>query len=352
MIKKRQLTQLLSIFTILLFAALIVSGLGNSFTPLLFSASIAYLTFPVVRSLEHIGIQRHWAVFCVFIISLLGLFLLVIWLLPILLADMRNFIASLPNNIQLATNQLQEWALFYGIELNMQGARLGKLIEASAKHLSIDTLWTVTSLIKGLFSGLLNTLLTLLNLFLIPVFFFYIIKDFETYQARVKSWIPVAWQKKLFAKARQFNIIFQGYFRGQLIVASIQAIFYATMLSLLNVPFGFFIGLATGILTIIPYVGYSVGVIATILVLLANPTAPYQIIGVIITFSIAQVVESFYLTPKLVGNKVGLSELTTMLVLIIGGQLFGLIGMFIAIPTACLIKLILKDLKQSAKVWG
>src|SRR5690606_7831642 len=152
--------------------------------------------------------------------------------------------------------------------------------------------WSVTSIVKNLFAGVLNTLLTLLNFFLIPVFFFYIIQDYELLRKQIQSWIPKAWRATLTSKTKQFNEIFQGYFRGQLIVASIQAIYYATILSALGIQFGFFIGLATGFLTIIPYVGYTVGILATTLVLLSSPFHWPQIIGVIVTFGFAQIIES------------------------------------------------------------
>jgi predicted PurR-regulated permease PerM len=117
-------------------------------------------------------------------------------------------------------------------------------------------------------------------------------------------------------------------------------------LSIVGLKFGFIIGLLAGLVSIIPYAGFSLGFLASITMALANYSGPNLLIGIVVIFVVVQVLEGLVITPKLVGDKVGLSAFITMLALIIGGNLFGLVGMIIAIPCAAIIKSLISDLKR------
>jgi len=131
------------------------------------------------------------------------------------------------------------------------------------------------------------------------------------------------------------------------LVALILAVLYGGGLGIIGLKFGFLIGIVSGLLNIIPYAGFAIGLLSALVMSLAYFETILTPIGVIVVFVVVQLLESFLITPKLVGNKVGLSSLSTLLALIIGGNLFGTFGILIAIPLAAMTKKIVYELKSS-----
>ena len=162
----------------------------------------------------------------------------------------------------------------------------------------------------------------------------------------MKSFVPKSFLPKLTHYLNLGNVVLSGYIRGQLMVALALSVLYATGLSMVGLKFGVLIGLLSGLISIIPYAGFSIGFVTAIVMGLAHYSGMGQIAGIITVFVVVQALEGILITPKLVGDKVGLSAFATILVLIIGGNLFGLMGMLMAIPFAAIIKSILKELKR------
>lgn len=129
----------------------------------------------------------------------------------------------------------------------------------------------------------------------------------------------------------------------------ILSILYGFGLWATGLKFGLIIGLISGMISIIPYAGFTLGFLAAIIMGVANFTGVDTLVGIIIVFAIVQVLEGFIITPKLVGDKVGLSPFVTILVLIIGGNLFGLLGMLLAIPVGAIAQALLQDLLKEYK---
>jgi len=171
------------------------------------------------------------------------------------------------------------------------------------------------------------------------------IHDYEKISKEVKSFVPKSIQPKISHYIALSNTVLSGYIRGQLMVAFALAILYAVGLSAVGLKFGALIGIASGLISIIPYAGFTLGFLTAIIMALSNYSGMDQIFGIVAVFVIVQALEGIIITPKLVGDKVGLSAFATMLVLIIGGNLFGLMGMLIAIPLAAIIKSLIGELK-------
>jgi predicted PurR-regulated permease PerM len=142
------------------------------------------------------------------------------------------------------------------------------------------------------------------------------------------------------------NRVLSGYIRGQLIVAFILGMLYSAGLMIVGLRFGLLIGIVTGFISIIPYAGFTLGFVAALMVAITHASGWGVIFGVIAVFLTVQALEGTVITPKFVGNQVGLSSLATLLALIVGGNVFGLTGIILAIPTAAVLKSILWDLKD------
>ena len=148
---------------------------------------------------------------------------------------------------------------------------------------------------------------------------------------------------------REIKCYYQGSDKQVLMAlpsGSIRQVFLYMWLATINKSPLLLIGIISGLISVIPYAGFSLGFLAAIVTGLAHNTGYWPIIGIVIVFVIVQTLESFLITPKLVGNKVGLSSFATMLALIVGGNLLGLMGMLIAIPTAAIMKSVVVELKE------
>ncbi len=334
------------IISLLSIVFIVLWGLGAALVPLLFSFALAYLVFPLIKRFEDKGLNRTYSVPIVFsFFVIIGLLILAL-VIPGLINDGKAFLKELPQNLTVAVQKIEKLASSAGYQVDLSRDSIVDYIKLHASDLSSGVLKSLTNGLKISFVEVSKWLLTILNLFLIPLFFFYVINDYEKISKEISSFIPSYIKPKLKHYLDLTNIVLSGYIRGQLMVALALSILYAIGLSIIGLKFGLLIGILSGLISIIPYAGFSIGFISAIVVGLANNSSTSQFLGIIIVFFIVQMMEGFIITPKLVGNKVGLSAFLTMLALIIGGNLFGIIGMLIAIPLAAIIKSILLELKR------
>jgi predicted PurR-regulated permease PerM len=321
-------------------------GLGNALIPLLLSFALSYLVFPVIQKLERFGIQRSFAIIVICVFLLLTFLVTIALILPSLIQDTKNLFQQFPEYSVKAIQNIDAVLLKFGFELDLSTDAITEFIKRYLTQFSSALIDTIQGALKSSVSGVAAGLLSLLNFFLIPLFFFYVINDYEKISEELKSYIPLPARAKLQRFLSLTNEVLSGYIRGQLLVASVLAVLYAIGLSIVGLPFGVLIGLLSGLISVIPYAGVTLGLLTALIVALANFTGIGPIIGIVSVFAIVQLLEGFVITPKLVGDKVGLSSLATMLALIIGGNLLGFMGMLIAIPIAAIMKTVLLELKS------
>lgn len=332
--------------SLILIFVVFLYGLGDARTPLLLSMGVSYLIFPFITWLEKKGIHRLLTLSIVFTLLISVSLILLVIALPRLSREIQNFSRELPQILEIAFVKLQSLLLQAGIHLDFDKEGALQSIRESLSGSSVSFAKGIAKAFSNTFFSLSGWILGLLNLFLIPMFFFYVISDFESIQKELKSYIPKSWKPNVQRYSAKINEILSGYIRGQITVAFLLALLYSIGLSLVGLKFGFLIGVASGLLSLIPYVGFTMGFAASVIVALIHFDGPGTLIGVGIVFMVVQTFEGFVITPKLVGDKVGLSAFVTVLALIVGGNLLGLFGMLLAIPIAAVIKYLMTDLKQ------
>jgi predicted PurR-regulated permease PerM len=340
------LRAVLIVASILGIFAIVLVGLGSALVPLLIAFGLAYLLFPLIKKIEAFGIKRHYTVASVFFAISILIFTLLLVFVPGMFSDAKGFIHELPENSGKFVEKIETLASEYGYRLDFSKEGMKAFILEHTSDISGDLLKGISSTIKGLFTNAFHWFLAILNLFLIPLFFFYVINDFEKLTSGLKSYVPPIVLPKITHYLKLGNQVLSGYIRGQLMVAAILSLFYGVGLSIVGLKFGFLIGFISGLISIIPYAGFTLGFLTSMMIGFANFNGFGTIVGILIVFSIVQALEGTVITPKLVGNKVGLSAFATMLALIVGGNLFGLVGMLIAIPLTAVLKTILIDLKR------
>jgi predicted PurR-regulated permease PerM len=176
---------------------------------------------------------------------------------------------------------------------------------------------------------------------MIPIFFAYVVNDAEGLIEKIEHLVPPSRRPTIHAFFSEVDRVLSGYIRGQLLVCLILSALYTTGLLLVGIKFAVIIGVMTGFLSIIPYVGFGFGFAAAFITALANFEGSGALIGIACAYGIVQVLESFVVTPRIVGDKVGLTPFEAILALIVLGNLLGFVGLFLAIPTAAITKILL-----------
>lgn len=343
MTKKTKLKVIISFFAATV--VLIAVGLGYALEPLLLAFALAYLFYPVIIRMEKRGLNRVVSVSIIFTALLALVVFSVMALIPKLLQDGGGFLGELPENMTKATAMLENAARKAGVQFGFSGSGTNLFIKEQAARLSASVVEKMNGAFSGLFTNIFKFLMIILNVLLVPLFFFFMILDFEKIKKEIKQYIPVRYLPTAYKYMEKVNVILSGYIRGKLVVALILAVMYGAGLHFTGLKFGFVIGFVSGLLSIIPYVGSVAGFAAAILISLAYYQGIGLIIGVCVVYLIAQLLETYIITPHLVGNSVGLNAFVTILAIIIGGNLMGVMGILIAIPAAAILKALLIDLR-------
>lgn len=337
---------LLAVAAVAILAGLALVGLGNALIPLLIAFVLAYLLFPVILQLERKGFKRQYSVPMVLLVILIVAAGAIALIVPGLVSDAGKFLQELPQISSQAIEKLEKLTVTLGFPLELSRQEVSEFVLAQVSDLSTESIRAFTLSLRGAFSDLLDWALTLLSFFLLPLFFFYVINDYERITREIQSLFPQGMQPVLERYARECDKVLSGYIRGQLCVAGILGVLYGIGLSLTGLRFGFLIGITTGVLSIVPYAGFTFGFVTALMVALANFDGPATVAGVVAVFLVVQLADGLFITPRMVGNQVGLSSLATLLALIVFGNLLGLVGMFLAIPAAAMVKFLVKDLKE------
>jgi predicted PurR-regulated permease PerM len=342
--KKSKLTVIILCFSAI--AILIIAGLGYAFEPLIVAFAITYLVFPMIKKLENRGLNRIVAVSVIFLALSAAIIFSVMAFVPWLVREGGNFMVELPENSAKAVQMTEAVAAKAGINIDLSSHGVDSTVKSQAETLTKGIMAKIQGAISGIFSNVFKWLLALLNVFLVPLFIVFMINDYEKIKHEIKNYIPKKYMPVAYEYMARINRILDGYIRGKLVVAVILGLLYGAGLHFIGLKYGFVIGFAAGVLSIIPYVGSLIGFAAAVIMALAYYTGPGLLIGVAAVFAVAQLLESYIITPHFVGNSVGLSAFVIIVSIIIGGNLMGVLGILIAIPVAAMLKETLIDLRE------
>ena len=302
--------------------------------PFVVGMAVAYLLDPVCDLLESWGLSRSLATAVLTIFFLLGGAVALLLLIPALVGQLGGLLELAPEFFEVARGQFAKFLTM--IEDRLEPAILAQIrsaVEGSGERLIV---W-LTSLLGGLVSGGV-ALANLLSLLIItPVVTFYLLRDWDRIVAWVDDWLPRAHLETIREQVREVDRTLAGFLRGQGTVCLILGVFYAIGLSVAGLDFALVVGLVAGLLSFIPYLGAIIGLLLSV-GLAAMQFDAWQDIAIVAgIFAVGQVVEGNFLTPKLVGEKVGLHPVWVIFGLLAGGSLFGFVGVLLAIPVAAVV---------------
>jgi predicted PurR-regulated permease PerM len=340
-----------SVIVVLLCAVITVFfyGLGSAFVPLTFAWFLAYAAIPLVKKIERRGLNRSQSSLVVLAIVFVSLVLLGLLIIPPLFSDLQTAALELPENVSVSLEKLDTFFSNYGYHVPYNKQMLIEFASQYSEKISGNLIKSVGEFLRNSLVNAASVIVIWLNIFLIPLFFVYVINDYERLIDSIESLVPLSWRSQLDQFIEESNRILSGYIRGQLLVCAILSVLYSVALLIVGVKFAIILGVITGILSIIPYVGFSIGLAGALVTALADFDGLSPLVGILIGYSIVQMLESFVITPGIVGNSVGLSSFEAIIALIVFGNLLGFAGLFLAIPVGAITKLLLKKLLAEYK---
>jgi predicted PurR-regulated permease PerM len=307
-------------------------------TPFVAAALLAYVADPIADRLQCLRIPRSIAVVLVFLLTFLCIGLLVLLVLPLLRTQISALFEALPGIIAQAE---QVWLprLSEFLEIDAEG-RVG-LAAFMARYSDMAGSWGANVLLSLSRSG--GALAAaVISLFLIPIITFYLLRDWDQILAKLASLVPSSQRETVMLLARDTDDILGAFLRGQILVMLALAIMYSLGLTIVGLEFAVAIGVVAGLVSFVPYLGLVFGIALASLTVIGDAQPLWHLGGIVLTFTFAQFVEGSVLTPKLVGDRIGLHPVIVIFSIAAGGQLFGFFGILLALPAAAVLSVLVR----------
>jgi len=319
----------LAVFIVLL------SLLSEMLLPFVAAMAVAYFLDPVADRLERLGLSRTMATTVITALFFLVVILAFLILVPVLAGQFSDFQGRLPGYIDGFRERflptLQAFAKRYGIPLQVD-------VKSAIGNHATEALAVLRELFLQLLGGG-QAVLSLLSLIVVtPVVSFYLLRDWDRMVQVIDGLLPLEYADTIRSQANAIDAVLAGFVRGQTLVCLSLGVFYGIGLSLIGLDFGLVIGIGAGLISFIPYVGTLSGLVVAMFVSFVQFGTDWRwIAATAAVFGIGQFLEGNFLTPKLVGDRIGLHPVWIMFGLIAGAALFGFVGILIAVPACAVI---------------
>ncbi|HCS13690.1 MAG: hypothetical protein COS82_10450 [Zetaproteobacteria bacterium CG06_land_8_20_14_3_00_59_53] len=322
----------------------LLSGVAG---PLLVAWLMAYLLVPLVDWLHGKGIARNIAVPLVFVFGLGAFVLSVALLVPPLITQTIHVVQALPDIVLRLKDQWAPWVLSnLGVDIGGDLERWSQWLHEEVRALKMENLspwahWGLSAV-----TSMLGTVLNLFKVILVPLFSFYLLYDWEKIGNMVRDRLPHGSREMILRLTGEIDTMISAFLRGQFSVCLILSVLYSIGLYIAGIPFALAIGLISGLLAFIPYVGLIGGFCAASMMSLWTFGGDSHLLAVLLVFTVVHIIEAFYLAPKVLGDKLGLHPLVILLALTIAAERFGFAGLLIAVPVTAAATVLLREIDR------
>lgn len=324
---------------------IILYYLSPILTPFVAAFLLAYLVDPLVNKLMRLGMPRLFAVITIFISLFASMVVFFLLIIPLIQKQLLTGMQALPDLlVQLQEKMLPLIKKYLHVEVDTE----------TIKN-SLAANWMKASTVAG---GALKTILHsgftifewITNLFLIPVVTFYLLRDWQKIIYNIQQLLPRSIEATVIRLAKECDEVLGAFFRGQFLVMIALAAFYSLGLISIGLKLGLLIGLLAGLASIVPYLGFIVGISTALIAASIQYSSFHAILYVIGVFVIGQLLESTILTPMLIGDRIGLHPVFVIFAILAGGVLYGFFGILLALPVAAVIMVVVRYFLQQYRI--
>jgi len=351
-----QLAALVVVVGLLLWGLL---RLGEVLTPFAAAFGLAYFLNPVVNAIERfftrLTARSRWlsaqvrprmlAVGLLAVVLVAIVALVVAFVVPAAYRQVAETAAKVPDYARVLRAKIEP--LYERLNLRypeyMEEGRAR--VEEFARTHFLDLLSPLTRALQAAFSNALSFVLALLNLFIVPVFTLYLLYDMNRIKEGTRELVPHRLRPYVFSRFVQVDGLLSAFVRGQITVCLILGVFYSIGLTACAVPMGLLVGFVIGFFNLIPFMSYVLGLPLVLLLSWLDDQDPTRLLAVAVVFTVGQFVEGNFITPRIVGERLGLHAVVIMLAVLVGGTLFGFVGMLLAVPTTAVLSVFWADLR-------
>jgi predicted PurR-regulated permease PerM len=299
---------------------------------------LAYVGDPLADRLQKLKMPRTLAVVTVFLITFVLLALLILLIGPLIGAQVGALFDALPEIVRQVE---QVWLPSIMGWLNIDAGTDIGVGPFLAKYGEMFGSWSGKALVSVSKSGGVLAA-AVFSLFLIPIITFYLLRDWDSIIAHLGALVPESQRETIYELARESDEVLGAFLRGQILVMIALAVIYTIGLSLVGVKYAVAIGVVAGLVSFVPYLGFVFGILLAGMTVALEPNPLWSLVGVVATFSVGQLIEGSVLTPKLVGDRIGLHPVIIIFAVAAGGQLFGFFGILLALPAAAVLSVVVR----------
>lgn len=326
--------QTLSWLLIAAAGALLVWSLAPVLTPFLFAGILAYILEPAVEKLVKRRVPRVLAVTLIEVAAFVVILSVLLLIVPIVSKELPLLREQLPLLADKLNQTVSPWLAQYGIAVALDVASIKAFI---VKYLGANIEDGLTTLLSSARIGGSFLLALIGNAVLIPAVLFYLLMDWPRLLNRIDGLVPPRLRDSVRSFMRESDEMLGQYLRGQLLVMVILAVFYSVGLALFGFDLAVPVGVFTGLAVFIPYLGYGLGMLLALIAGVLQFASWYGVVAVAVVYGLGQVIESFFLTPRLVGERIGINPLTVIFALLAFGHLAGFVGVLLALPVCAVL---------------
>lgn len=301
-------------------------------SPFVVGFIIAYLFNPVVTRLDRRGISRTWGTSLIFLLGALVLLIALVALIPVLIEQTVRLVRVFPQLLDIVQQRIIPWVSeTTGLELHVD--QLRALVASHGE--------TIAKMVAGGLSNVSATgtaaFIALMNLLLIPVIAFYLLRDWPIVIARIEQMLPRQRVDSIALMARESDSMLGNFLRGQLAVMIANGVTYSIGLTLIGLNTGIAIGMFAGLVSFVPYLGTITGILLALIAMYIQADSLWPLLLVLGVFGVGQVLETVAWQPRFVGNEIGMHPVAVIFAVMAGGQLFGFFGILLALPVSAVL---------------
>lgn len=336
-----KLNQVLIVLAVTVVVGWLLFGLAPVLTPFVLAGLLAYALSPLVDAMARFRVPRWLAATAAIALVMLVVLALLLLVVPVVTKQIPLIRDQVPALLEQLNAWTQPLLTHWGLNLQIDVAHIRQTL-----HQILST--HETDILRALFNSLRmggNSFITILgNGILMPIVAFYLLLDYPRVIRRAYAMVPRRWLDMTTAFLADVNEVLGHYLRGQLLVMLALIVFYVTGLAVVGLELAFPIGFFTGFFVFVPYLGFGFGLVIGLLAAALEFQSTQGVLSVLAVFLVGQVLEGFWLTPKLLGERIGLGPIAVIFSLMAFGQLFGFVGVIIALPASAVLVVAIRRL--------